>query len=57
MAYDILEQNDPEALQRTNTLLQFLTDFDPSLTPKEERFPFVECATLADDIKWSGGSW
>ena len=40
-------------------MLQVLTEESPHgfHTHKEGRYPFVECATLADDIKYRGGSW
>lgn len=36
-----------------------LTDENPHgfHTLKEGEYPFVECATLADDIKYRGGAW
>lgn len=59
IAYDKLEKERPAALKKANDLLKFLNDFSPKgLHKKKERdFPFVECSTLADDIKYRGGSW
>jgi len=34
-----------------------LRDYDPKLTSRENRHPFVECSTFADDIKYAGGMW
>jgi len=30
---------------------------DPGMTTLEGDYPFVECATFADEIKSKGGSW
>ncbi len=40
-------------------MLKVLTDENPTgfHTRKENNYPFVECAALADDIKYRGGSW
>ena len=38
-------------------MLQFLRTADPILTSHEDKYPFVECATFADDIKYHGGGW
>ena len=34
-----------------------LTTDIPTITAKEDSYPFVECATFADDIKYKGGNW
>jgi hypothetical protein len=51
VAYDTLEAQQPEVLARANAILkggiQGFTDF-------EGDYPFVECATFADEIKDSG---
>lgn len=46
-------------MKKANELLSFLNDYSPSgfHSLKERRYPFVECATLADDIKYRGGGW
>jgi hypothetical protein len=55
IAYDILEQEDPEALNKATELLRVYSD---SITSEKEKdFPFVECVTLADDNKRRGGGW
>jgi len=35
--------------------LKVYSDADPTAVPKEGDYPFVECATLADDMRESGG--
>lgn len=40
-------------LTQANELLRWL----PHPSDKEKSYPFVECATLADDIKYIGGGW
>jgi hypothetical protein len=57
IAYDDLTSNAPNALSQTNDVLAILKESDPSLVKKENTYPFVECATLADDIKSEGGAW
>ncbi len=53
IAYENLQKDDPKALFEANKLLNVL----PHINSKEKDFPFVECASLADDIKYKGGSW
>ena len=57
IAYDKLSTSSPHALQKANDLLEVLSDNKPSLITKEYDYPFVECATFADDIKSKGGNW
>ena len=58
IAYDKLEKESPKALARANDLLSALSDKHLSHhNEKEGDYPFVECATLADDIKYTGGGW
>lgn len=57
VAQNLLLQNDVEAWNAANTMLQYLRDYDPVLTSHENNHPFVECATFADDIKYNGGAW
>jgi len=38
-------------------LLKVYSASHPSITAKEGAFAFVECATLADDVKYKGGGW
>lgn len=57
IAYDILDKEDPSALESAEQLLKVLTDKDPSQTKSEKNYPFVECATFADEIKGRGGYW
>lgn len=59
IAYHKLKADNPKALDNANELLQVLTRESPSgfHSKKEGDYPFVECATLADDIKYRGGGW
>ena len=59
IAYDKLQREQPEVLAKANAMLQELADESPTgfHTRKEGQYPFVECAALADDIKYRGGSW
>jgi len=57
IAYDKLSTSNPAALKKANDLLEILSDNQPSLITKEYDYPFVECATFADEIKSKGGSW
>lgn len=31
--------------------------YDPELVYREDMYPYIECATFADDIKYHGGAW
>jgi len=44
-------------LSKALTTLQYLTAYNSSLTAGEGNYPYVECATFADDIKYHGGAW
>jgi hypothetical protein len=57
IAQDLLQQNSPSALSEALTTLSYLTTYNASLTTGEGNYPFVECATFADDIKYHGGAW
>lgn len=37
--------------------MQALKVNDPGYTEGEDKHPFVECATMADDIKFRGGAY
>ena len=45
------------ALAKANSLLKVYSSSHPSMTNLEGNYPFVECATFADEIKAKGGSW
>lgn len=45
------------ALAKANSLLKVYSSSHPSMTGLEGNYPFVECATFADEIKAKGGSW
>jgi hypothetical protein len=57
IAYDILKSENPLALTKANSILKALADDNPTLTQKEGKYPFVECSTLADDIRTAGGQY
>lgn len=57
MAYDILRSNSPQSLANAESMLEVLSNNDPSITANEGEYPFVECATFADYIKGHGGRW
>jgi hypothetical protein len=51
VAYDALKESHPKVLEKANSILaggvQVFTSF-------EKDYPFVECATFADEIKDTG---
>lgn len=55
VAYDVLEENSPETLEKVENLLSILTKTNSTWTKDEDKHHFVECATFADDIKGLGG--
>ena len=57
MAYDILNTDYPDVLASATALLKVFTDANPGNITKESDYPFVECATYADDIRYTTGSW
>ena len=57
IAYDLLEENAPDALAAANTMLTYLQVADPDMTTHEDKHALVECATFADDLKYHGEGW
>lgn len=57
IAYEILEKQSPSTLSNVENILAVFKKSDPKLTSKEKNYPFVECATFADDIKYRGGGY
>jgi hypothetical protein len=57
IAYEILLKENPDILDKVNKVLKVFSDEYPEQTPKEQDYPFIECVTIADDIKYHGGSW
>ena len=57
IAQDLLQQNSPAAFNQALTTLNYLTVYNATLTIGEGNYPYVECATFADDIKYHGGAW
>ena len=37
--------------------LKPLQEYDPDLVYREADYPYIECSTFADDIKYHGGAW
>jgi len=50
VAYDKLMKDNSALIDRANGILSHLAQF----TTLEQNYPFVECATFADDIKSKG---
>ena len=59
VAYDKLnfDKNGQAALSKANALLDVYSKGHKDMTNLEGSYPFVECATFADEIKAKGGSW
>jgi hypothetical protein len=54
VAYELL---DDSTIGQVEDILSILKKSDPKWTIKEGKYPFVECTTFADDIKYKGGSY
>jgi len=57
IAQDILEKTSPESLDKVLDLLKPLKSNDAGYTKGEDKHPIVECATMADNIKYRGGGY
>jgi len=57
IAQDILEKTSPETLDAVLDLLKPLKANDAGYTEAEDKHPFVECAVMADNIKYRGGAY
>ena len=57
VAYEILQKENPETVDNVEKTLLILKKSDPDWTLKEDKYPFVECTTFADDIKFKGGNY
>ena len=59
VAYDQLQFSNQgkTALNKANDLLKVYSSSNPSMTNLEGDYPFVECATFADEIKAKGATW
>ena len=57
IAYEKLQKENPQALAKATSLLQYASNKNPSLNSAEGQYPFVESSTFADTIKFRGGSW
>ena len=57
IAQDLLTQNNPTVLASAVQELVALQEYDPDLVYRENMYPFIECSTFADDIKYHGGAW
>jgi len=54
---DLLTTNNPTVLAAAVAELVPLQQYDPDLVYREGMYPFIECSTFADDIKYHGGAW
>jgi hypothetical protein len=57
VAQNLLEKNDPTTFKKVLDILAILKRDDASWTKEEDKHPFTECATFADDIKYKGGMY
>lgn len=57
VAYDHLTKEAPHALKIANDMLAVYSGSNSESTHLEKDYPFVECATFADEIKAHGGSY
>ena len=57
IAQDLLTVNNPTVLASAVQELVALQEYDPDLVYRENMYPFIECSTFADDIKYHGGAW
>lgn len=57
IAYDILLKESPVTIVDVKHILDILEVDFPTWTDKEGNYSFVECATFADDIKTTIGSF
>ena len=55
MAYDILQKENPKALEGAEKVLSAMAG--QTITNSEGSYPFVECAAFADQVKYKGGGW
>jgi hypothetical protein len=59
VAYDQLQfsREGRDALAKANDLLRVYSSSNQSMIRSEHSYPFVECATFADQIKETGQKW
>ena len=57
IAYNLLNERNPESLAAAEKMMTYLTDYDSSFTTHEKNHAFVETATFADDLKYHGEMW
>lgn len=56
VAYETLLRKSPSTISKVEQILSHLHKSNPELVV-EDKHPFVECATFADNIKYHGGGW
>ena len=58
-AYDMLQstRNGRVALTKANDVLRVYSSAQPGMIRSELNYPFVECATFADQLKEKGIDW
>lgn len=57
IAQILLEKQNPQIVTQAVDVLKVFKSHYPSLTSKEGKYPFVECASFADEIKMEGGGF
>jgi hypothetical protein len=57
IAQNLLITNDQASLDAALTELSALQAYDPDYVYREADYPYIECSTFADDIKYHGGGW
>ena len=55
IAYDTLLKENPKALEGAEKILSAMAN--QTVTSSERNYPFVECASFADEVKYKGGGW
>lgn len=57
IAFDMLSQTHPDVLVSANKVLKVFSIAHADKVPKEGSYPFVECATYADDTRRNVGAY
>ena len=55
IAQEVLTKRNPAVVTKVEGILSVLKD--NGFPVREDKHPFTECATFADDIKYHGGGW
>jgi len=56
IAFDILNESNPEVIRNVNSVLEYLKEDGSysTFTHSEDKYPLVECAVFADQVKKEG---